>query len=243
MRPDLIERVEAARRVVETLRPGAWELCLLDASPDGRAAVEFRLGSERVVAKLLSNGDGERTFRLLQAIEESATETLRVPHAIAWCPEPRALLTERAAGEPCRAIDPARATAALARIGRALRELHALALPAGPPRTFGDHLAELIRPAPDALAEAYPAQAGRIRETLERLRAEAAAWGARADVPIHRDFHLRQLFDDGRHITVLDWEDAATGDPAFDVGYFTAYLKTHHAAHDAEAGIAAFRSG
>jgi aminoglycoside phosphotransferase (APT) family kinase protein len=62
-------------------------------------------------------------------------------------------------------------------------------------------------------------------------------------VPLHRDFHLRQLFDDGAHVTVLDWEDAAAGDPAFDVGYFTAYLRTHHGDAAAAGGIAAFRAG
>jgi aminoglycoside phosphotransferase (APT) family kinase protein len=44
-------------------------------------------------------------------------------------------------------------------------------------------------------------------------------------------------------VTVLDWDDAASGDPAFDVGYFTAYLKTHHEAADAGQGIDAFAAG
>jgi aminoglycoside phosphotransferase (APT) family kinase protein len=62
-------------------------------------------------------------------------------------------------------------------------------------------------------------------------------------VPLHRDFHLRQLFDAGEHVTVLDWDDAASVEPTFDVGYFTAYLKTHHEAADAGQGIDAFAAG
>jgi len=243
VRAGLSERVEAARRELAAISPGEWRAGSIEETSEGRAVVELRLGGQRVIGKLRSDGDGEATFRLLQALEASGTETLRVPHPIAWCAGPRALLGAPAAGEACRALNPTHARATLERIGRALRELHALELPAGSRKSLADHVAELIRPAPSALAEAYPGHAGRIRATLERLHAAEATWGRIADVPIHRDFHLRQLFDDGRHITVLDWDDAATGDPAFDVGYFTAYLRTHHAAADAEAGIAAFRAG
>jgi aminoglycoside phosphotransferase (APT) family kinase protein len=108
---------------------------------------------------------------------------------------------------------------------------------------MGDHVRELIRPGPATLATAFPQHAARVRRTLEELDAAELSWGPLPVAPLHRDFHLRQLFDDGEHITVLDWDDAASGDAAFDVGYLTAYLRSHHGDDAAASGIAAFRAG
>src|SRR5262249_20493753 len=140
-------------------------------------------------------------------------------------------------------IAPAESPRVMPRVGRALRELHEQPLWPGLERRLRDHVAELIRPAPAALVEAFPELAGTVNRTLERLRFADERWGKLPMTWLHRDFHLRQLFDDGRRVTVIDWDDLAFGDAAFDIGYFTAYLKTHHAAADAETGIAAFRSG
>ena len=251
MRETLSERIEAARRELAALRPGDWEASVREESPEGGVVVEYRSGADRVVGKLRADrahgrdapGSGEAAFRLLASLAERETRTFRVPRPILWCAGPRALLTEAAAGEPCRGLDPARAADTLERIGRALRELHELPAPPGPPRRLADHVAELIRPSPEALASALPAHAGRISGTLERLRTAEAAWGELRVATLHRDFHLRQLFDDGRRITVVDWDDAASGDPAFDVGFFTAYLRTHFDARVAQAGISAFCAG
>jgi len=88
-----------------------------------------------------------------------------------------------------------------------------------------------------------PSDAHVVEATLTRLFDEEARSGAVAPVLLHRDFHLRQLFDDGQRVTVLDWDDAALGDPAFDVAYFTTYLATHLDAEQAALGSAAFRAG
>lgn len=243
MRETLTGRIEAARLELAALRPGAWPASVLEASAERRAVVEYRSAGERVIGKFREDGSGEATFRLLVSIEASGTSTLRVPRPICWCPGPRALLTEGAPGESCRGLDPSRSAPALERIGRALSELHGLALATGPAKRLGEHLSELVRPAPGVLAQAFPEHAGRIHDTLDRLRAAEAAWGELPAGPLHRDFHLRQIFDDGRHVTVIDWDDAASGDPAFDVGYFVTYLETHYEVAAAEAGVAAFRAG
>lgn len=245
MRATLTERAEAARRALAEREGGTWSVRTLEESPDGRAVVEYACDARRVIGKFRADGGGGESLALLRELHAraTATATLRVPRPLAWLEPEGALLTEAAAGEPCRTLDPLAGRDTLERVGRALSELHRLPLSWGAPRRMPDHLAELVRPAPEALAAALPAHAARIRRALDRLAADEAAWGPLPAALLHRDFHLRQLFDDGAHITVIDWDDAACGDPAFDVGYFTTYLKTHHEQPAAEAGIAAFRDG
>ena len=241
----LAARAEAVRCELVVRRPGDWRTRVLEESADGHAVIEYSLGDVRVIGKLRHDGLGEASLRLLQALEAAGTRTLRVPRPIAWLESPGALLMEVAMGEPCRSLDPMLMPATLERIGRALQELHALTipLPMRSVRRLVDHVEDLVRPNPAVLAAALPVHAALIQRVLARLYAEESAWGPLPEVLLHRDFHLRQLFDDGTHVTVLDWDDAACGDPAFDVGYFATYLKTHYPVATATVGIAAFRMG
>lgn len=243
MRPELDERLDAVCAAFGDWHGGRWSVRRLEPSPEGRTVAELSDGAQTVIAKLGIDDSGAATFQRLDALYSLSCETLRVPEPLAWFAETRALVTARAEGAPLRKLDPRGSAEAFMRIGRALAELHAAPLVLGGTKEFADHLAELIRPAPLALAEARPGDAARIRTALARLDAEVASWGGTPVTPIHRDFHLRQLFDDGRHVTVLDWDDAAMGDPAFDVGYFTAYLRSHHGDDAAAPGIAAFLDG
>lgn len=223
--------------------PGPWVPRMLDASPEGRAVVEWRQGDRVLIAKLRPDGGGAAQLALLRQLHASATATLRVPEPITWLEASRALVTGAASGASCRHADPLQDSAVFERIGRALAEFHALAVVPGPAKRLEDHIEELIRPAPRVLAAALPQYAVRITRALARLEEESAGWGLIPVTPLHRDFHLRQLFDDGVHVTVIDWDDAASGDPAFDVGYFTAYLRSHLSSEAAAVGIDAFRRG
>ncbi|MFM7231106.1 MAG: aminoglycoside phosphotransferase family protein [bacterium] len=245
MRETLNDRIAATGAALTEHLAGEWTPRLLESSPDGRAVVEWVQGARVLVAKLRTDGEGERQHALLAALSAIGAPTLRVPTPVAWLAGPRALVMARVPGSPCRTLDPGDPASApvLERIGRALAELHASNVVPGPVKSMADHVADLMRPAPAELARALPAQAERIRAALERLQRESAAWGATPVVALHRDYQLRQLFDDGTHIHVLDWDDAASGDPAFDVGYLTAYLRSHHAEAAAERGIAAFLNG
>jgi aminoglycoside phosphotransferase (APT) family kinase protein len=50
--------------------------------------------------------------------------------------------------------------------------------------------------------------------------------------PIHGDYHPRNIIVDSDLTTVIDFEEARMGDPAFDVGYFTAQTKMTHGRGD-----------
>jgi thiamine kinase-like enzyme len=47
------------------------------------------------------------------------------------------------------------------------------------------------------------------------------------EMPIHRDFHLKQMFYENGRIWVVDWDLFCKGDPALDLGNFLVYLETH----------------
>ena len=239
----LTARIETVRAELAVRRPGDWVASILDSSCDGRAVVEYQSADARVIAKFREDGGGIQSYAMLMQLAAAGTHVLRVPTPIAWVDGADALLMSAATGEPCTELTPSRAPQALERIGRALAELHHTPLVHAEPRTMADHIRDLVRPSPYSLIEAMPSWADVIARALEGLLLAERAWGRVAVAPLHRDFHLRQLFDDGRCVTVLDWDDAAPGDPAFDVGYFTTYLRTHRTAEEAECGIRAFRRG
>ncbi|NOT13670.1 MAG: aminoglycoside phosphotransferase family protein [Methylococcaceae bacterium] len=128
-------------------------------------------------------------------------------------------------------------------VGKALAYFHHLPMEYGQFKNIDDHLRELIMPHPLALAELLPRQAIRIQRIVHRLcEIEQRLVQHTISVPIHRDFHLRQLFCDGRKVWLIDWDMYGLGDPALDVGNFLVYLATRIPAKSKSAG-AAFLEG
>lgn len=127
--------------------------------------------------------------------------------------------------------------------GKALAYLHQLPTEYGEIKSLDDHLSELMTPHPHVLAEELPGQAARIGGIIDRLREidQALAQNTIA-VPLHRDFHLRQLFCDGKKVWLIDWDMYGLGDPVLDVGNFLVYLATRIPAKSKSAG-AAFLEG
>lgn len=110
--------------------------------------------------------------------------------------------------------------------GRALGMLHAQPLSVGKSKSIQGHLHDLIHPHPNALAEEMPEYGPLIGALLHALSEREETSKAEAS-PLHRDFHLRQLFYEPGRIWLVDWDLFAKGDPALDLGNFAVYLKTH----------------
>ncbi|HEB88928.1 MAG TPA: aminoglycoside phosphotransferase family protein, partial [Deltaproteobacteria bacterium] len=163
----------------------------------------------------------------LEKLAERSFDVLSAPDPIAWFEEHRFLLQGPASGRALGALGLGRDADRLIRIGRGLRELHDSGLDLGPCADLVDHVRELVAPDPGELIRAFPRHAPVIENVLERIARSVADGDPPAAVPLHRDFHLRQIFDDDVRICVVDWDLCAAGDPAFDVAYFMTYLKTH----------------
>jgi aminoglycoside phosphotransferase (APT) family kinase protein len=193
---------------------------VLSNSSDGRVVAAFG----GTVAKLGLPGESVRTAAIMQAVGDQLTDDspLVVPRVL-WVRDD-VLAMERLAGESYRTVVTGReATAAMQAVGRAAAALHDLRPPALALRHLGDHLDELIRPHPNELATTMPQLGRRIVSLIERLAAELPEPSAPS--AIHRDLHLGQLFTAGERVAVIDWDLAALGDPALDLGNLRAYLR------------------
>lgn len=228
MRDPLKQRVaDGLAAVGEAFGAGDWHWQILANRPEGPNVFEFSRLDRRVIGKFYAGNEGERDHLALSKLAQFEFEFLSVPVPIVYDPARQLLLSEPAQGRLFDVIEIFSGPERLGRIGRALRELHESGVNFGFPKRFRDHEAELIDPRPEELAATFREFAA----VIDRIREQIAEHDSSADyvqsVPIHRDFHLRQLFDGGQRICVVDWDLCAQGDPAFDVAYFLTYLKTH----------------
>ena len=176
-----------------------------------------------------------RTAAILRTLycvlRERDAGTLAAPELVPTPEDSRVLIVRECSGTPLdTALEQAGQEGLCRRIGVALSELHALPaerFESDLRTTLRDHVRELIRPHPHELARAFPEHEALIERTLTELDAASRAYARIHPVPIHRDFHQRQLLATETHLTLLDWDTFALGDPAFDVAYFTAYQSNH----------------
>jgi aminoglycoside phosphotransferase (APT) family kinase protein len=229
------------------------QTCLSD-SPDGRRVTELRFRPRdprrsdiRVIAKQFAGDTGAETYAAMKALEAAdaarrAYAPLSLPRALWYEPRLNALALEPARGRPYRDLArDAAFTEHLRLVGGALAGLHALEVPELRVTTVDDHMADLMRPHPDELAAALPQHAPLVAEVVAGLRGDERAL-TYTPVPVHRDFHLGQLFRDRNRVAVIDWDLVALGDPALDLGNFAVYLRTR-VPHAAARGLGAFLGG
>ena len=230
--------------------------CLSD-SPDGRRVVELRFRPRdrtckdvRLIAKQFAGDTGAATFEAMKALEAAVAPAtasgapLSVPRALFYAPALRTLGLEPAPGRPYRELaDHSCFTEHLRLAGAALAELHALDVPALRRTRVEDHIRDLMRPHPRALAAQLPEHARAVDRVVRLLRdAERRVRDTIPQVPVHRDFHLGQLFRAGDRVCMIDWDFLALGDPALDLGNFSVYLGTR-VPHAAARGWRAFVAG
>ncbi|MBI2527471.1 MAG: aminoglycoside phosphotransferase family protein [Candidatus Rokubacteria bacterium] len=233
--PRVIDRVRGRHMVVE--------YALAERRHRGRHPVQ------RVIGKFYADGTGQRTYRVMREIASrlaagAPTPPLAVPRPLAYDRARRLLLQERAPGVPFPMLVERGSDGRIFRLaGAALACLHSLPLRLGRESWLPDHLRELVRPHPRSLVEAFPEYRGMVESVLAAIAARERGWRGRVRAtPLHRDFHLRQLIRDADRsdrVWLIDWDFYAKGDPAFDVGYFVAYLRSHLGSR-AEAAVNAF---
>jgi len=149
-----------------------------------------------------------------------------------------------------REVDPA-----LERVGRALASIHhgACPLDASGLKTHGprEEIEVLTGARRRAAASPLPLEwIDRFGETSSRVEEELIRHG---DLPqgrtlLHRDFHPGQIVVLADRIGLLDWDDAALGEPELDLGNLEAHLlledfERHGIVRDAPRRIGALRSG
>ncbi len=242
----------------------AWNASILDEAAEERRVVEYTLdcrssGSDsqvvyRWIGKFYSDDSGQATFRNMLAVSEALRHeagqvSLTVARPLFYEAQSRFLVQTRIDGQSyvtlAQASDSDRH---FRRAGRALAEFQALgpriqSIPS-PVAWMQEHLQQLVRPAPEFLAAHFPEYRHKIAASLDWILVAQDEWCSQViPCPLHRDFHLRQLFAKDSQVGLIDWDCFAWGDPAFDVAYFTAYLQSHLPESQVAGATAAFLDG
>ncbi len=230
---------------VEGFTHPVWTPRVIDRVAGERTVVEYALSERghrarprplRVIGKFYADDTGLHTYRVMRELSARLAgpprSPLAIPRPLAYDRSRRLLLQERVPGIPFTKLVGQDGDPSLCRLaGRVLACLHGLPLRLGRQTWLPDHLRELVRPHPRRLAEAFPEYRGLVEAVLAEISERERSWRGRvAPAPLHRDFHLRQLFRDGERSDrawLIDWDCYAKGDPAFDVAYFVAYLRSH----------------
>ncbi|MGI3212338.1 phosphotransferase [Roseovarius tibetensis] len=218
---DAARREKFLRRLIGR-RSGIWkgEIEILRYKPGRRlVACITAKGRPRAALKITAATDFNQA--LIGAAGAAAHEGAR----LLGCDAGRcALVTEWIDGDPLcpEALGRAPDMDAVARTGAALARLHAAAFRPAAATTRADELAALdeVAPAMTALHTELGRKAGRIAGALaDRLQTTD-----HETTLIHGDFSADQVMLSGGRPVILDWDHAATGDPASDFGTFLARL-------------------
>lgn len=105
----------------------------------------------------------------------------------------------------------------------AISRVHALTAPVVKHRSLEKEMSNVERWGA-VLSQIRPAQAARLATLSSRLRGELAE-RIRITATIHADFHLANILTDRNGVTLIDWDQAAHGDPMLDVGRLLASLR------------------
>jgi hypothetical protein len=181
-----------------------------------------------VYGKAYCGAEGEAAYRIVQEIwcsEACRDGGLLLPQPYGYDATHKIVWQEAVSGRPL-----AKTVATLssfpdvaAEIGRRLAAFHgsALELPAG--LTTASHVRDL-KSKLRAVVRAFPEHADRLRglgtRTLRGLGQLAPAPAA----PVHGSFKFSHIFQTARGTTFIDFDGAYLGDPADDLGRFTAHL-------------------
>lgn len=235
-----------------------WESKVLSETPGSRMVIHYlfravtekhRLNVIETVGKFYANvATGEHCYNTMNSIfgllAKLENSPLAIPEPILYSRENKFLTLKWVGYRSYRELINSRNYRYyLRKAGKALAQLHQLPVDYGQVKTIDDHLSELISPHPLRLAELIPKLAVRIHAIVDKLRQiERCLVSQPRPVSLHRDFHLGQLFWDGRKVWLIDWDMYGLGDPALDVGNFLVYLDTRIPAKSKSAG-AAFLEG
>jgi aminoglycoside phosphotransferase (APT) family kinase protein len=109
------------------------------------------------------------------------------------------------------------------RAAHAIARVHALTLPVLATRRVEKEMAVVERWI-GILSRLRPQHAARLEQLGRRLRRELAE-RMRISSTIHADFHLANILTADGGVTIIDWDQAAHGDPMVDIGRVLASLR------------------
>jgi hypothetical protein len=223
-RPDA-PRPDVELQAIRVLRHKPGRRCLLAYDLfDPRAETCLR-----IVAKLRARGADVRTHALNQQLWDAgfrggAARAFAVPEPLGVVPRLGMVLQAWCEGESAeRALDGADGLQVARHTAEALHSLHATGIPTHRSHDIGAELA-ILRERLARAAQSRPAWTARIESVREACEALARCVPPPTSCGLHRDFYPEQILVDRETLTLLDLDLYAAGDPALDVGNFSAHL-------------------
>lgn len=222
-------------------RPRLHEIKVVRHKPGRRCLIEYvfskngTAGNEApvvLIGKLRARGPDDTSYRLSQALVTSGFHSdcedgISIPVPLGIVPElhmwfqqkvPGRLATDLLAGAGGEAV--------AKRIAEAAHKIHTTDIRPQRHHTMADEL-RILHDRLNLLGgrePAWEARLSRVRDACDRLGAAVPEPDIR---PIHRDFYADQVMVDGGRLHLLDFDLCCLGDPALDIGNFTAHLKEY----------------
>jgi len=207
----LFGRTPVTAPVIDVLRYRPGERCVLRIDD----------GEPRFV-KVYAHDAGARVWAHLRALH---AQRVPVAEPLAWDAETHSVWARWVPDAAhARLAEKEGAPAVLASIGHALGRLHAAKLPdlAAPGR---EALLHDTRKRAVKLAHLFPALAGDLSVTLDRLTTQLRVLPARPSVPVHGDMHLDQCLFAGDRVLLADLDELALGDAEQDLAALSVDLR------------------
>ncbi|MDE0886298.1 MAG: phosphotransferase [Myxococcota bacterium] len=242
--PEALNPVLATERVAPVVAeaagwrevPGVLAARLVRHKPGRRCVIEYEFGARAgaqagpgVFAKMRAKGADRRTQELLEelrraGLEHGAESRVAVPRPLGSLDAWNMTFQEAAPGRLLNEMLPEPdAESRMAQVAEALAALHQSGVAPERRHNLNDEL-EILRTRLDDAAERAPHWRARIERVRDGCTARAARLPEVGPAGLHRDFYPDQVMVDGPRTTLLDLDLYAGGDPALDVGNFSAHL-------------------
>lgn len=208
--------------------PGELMPEVMSYSAEIGALIRYRQGEDVVAyGKCAPEDESGRLFLIMDRLwrsRERRTGVLRLARPLAYRPEAGLLLQSPVPGAPIpRQRNHRRFLQLVEAAAPALAAIHAADVPFGDEKTLDQCLERLERSLGELLLTAP-----RLHQTMsllvQQIRLRVRDTGSEFLVLSHGDFKWDQFLENDGQFTLIDFELFCQAEPAYDLGYFCAYL-------------------
>jgi aminoglycoside phosphotransferase len=175
-------------------------------------------------AKIYAGDEGRQFFKTYAHLADvRKLKNVQVPRALGYSEQHRLLLLEPVSGVSFSSLAATQREDAFFRLSGALKGLHHTA-PSSSLSHSTRFTAESLKRAAATIAQARPDVALRVQKLTAQLIARHNRHGAGQLVFLHGDVHPKNILLDNERLCLLDFDQAAIGAPAVDLGSVIAGL-------------------
>ncbi|WP_375773351.1 phosphotransferase [Archangium gephyra] len=205
------------------LRAPTTTITRIAAGMSGAGVYRVEAAGQPFVLKIAGEAENDADWRRALHIQRLAADAGLAPRIVHVDEARRAVLTSFVADRSFMAFyrDPRTHEAALTQLGRTVRRIHALPVPAG----------AHTRDPREVLAQVWNgflagfALPDFARDAVQRVLAEEPPASDRARLLGHNDLNPTNLIYDGETILILDWATAGVMDPFYDLAVLCVFMR------------------